>query len=120
MKEQIAAVKHGNEYCRRGDEAIGDLRENGDDLLLLDEHFDTHVKSFRALLDRCQHHQITLNIGKLNFALERVNWTVFIISPRGYKANPAKLQAIIRFPSPTNIHEMRRFMGIEYGRATLG
>jgi hypothetical protein len=57
----------GDEYNRRGDEAVGDLQnivKVVDDILIFDDDFDIHVTRVRQLLERCRERQITLGTGK--------------------------------------------------------
>lgn len=63
----------GDEYCRWGDEALGDLHNKVkvvNYVLRSDEEFEKHVKVVRELLESCRRHHITLNTEKFNFARE--------------------------------------------------
>ena len=48
----------------------------------------------------------------LNFAVEKVQWAGYVVGREGIQANPKKLATISDFPAPTNITELRRFMGM--------
>ena len=53
---------NGDEYCRRGEEAVGDLENTikvVDDVLQFHDDFKSHVEGFRSLLERCRRHQNT-------------------------------------------------------------
>ena len=106
----------GDEYNRRSDEAVGDLPNTVkvvDDLLVYEETFEEHVERVRNMLQRCRELEITLSSGrKFSFARERVAWAGYVIGPGEISPDPAKLEAITKFPAPTNITEMRRFMGM--------
>jgi hypothetical protein len=106
----------GDEYNRRSDEAVGDLPKTVkvvDDLLVYEETFDEHVERVRNMLQRCRENQITVSSGrKFAFARERVAWAGYVIGPHGISPDPAKLEASTKFLAPTNITEMRRFMGM--------
>ena len=100
----------GDEYNRRSDEAVGDLPNTVkvvDDLLVYEETFEEHVERVRNMLQRCREHQITLSSGiKFSFARERVAWAGNVIGPGEISPDPAKLEHITKFPTPTNITEM--------------
>ena len=106
----------GDEYNRRSDEAVGGFLNTVkvvDDLLVYEETFEEHVERVRNMLQWCREHQITLSSGrKFSFARERVEWAGYVIGPGEISPDPAKLEAITKFPAPTNITEMRRFMGM--------
>jgi len=105
----------GDEYCRRTQEALGGLDNTVivvDDILRSDETWQQHVTGVQKLLSKCREHQITLNPDKFRFGAQEVKWAGYIISTNGVAADPAKLEAITKFPAPTNITEMRRFMGM--------
>lgn len=102
-----------DEYCRQGDEALSDLANTVkvvDYMLQFNNDFDSHVIAFRKILERCQQHNITLGIDNLKFAEEEVHWASYIIDTEGIVADPRKLVAISKFPAPTKITELRRFM----------
>jgi hypothetical protein len=67
----------GDEYCRRGDEAFGDLPNTVkvvDDVLQFDDDFACHVEGTRRLLQRCREANITLGLDKFVFAAAKVRW----------------------------------------------
>ena len=41
-----------------------------------------------------------------------VRYVGYIVSSDGIKADPTKIEAISEFPAPTNITELRSFMGM--------
>jgi hypothetical protein len=61
----------GDKYCRRGDEAFGDLPNTVkvlDDVLQFDDDFASHVEGTRRLLQRCREANNTLGLDKFVFA----------------------------------------------------
>ena len=63
------------------------------------------------LLLACREHNITLGKKKFTFVSAAVKFAGFIISDTGVKSDPAKIDAVTRFPKPTNITELRSFFG---------
>ena len=105
----------GDEYDRRGDLAFSGITNLGkirDDTLLWDSTFSAHVDRVRRVLLRCREHGITLNKLKFNFAQAQTSFCGFDISTNGISADPSKLRAIVEFPTPTNITELRSFLGL--------
>jgi hypothetical protein len=46
------------------------------------------------------------------FGAESVKYLGYMIDKKGYKVDPSRVQALKDFPAPTNIKELRRFLGI--------
>ena len=105
----------GDEYDRRGDMAfsgVPNLAKIRDDILTWDTCFSDHVHRVRQVLLRCREHGITLNKRKFVFATTDTSFCGYNLSPAGIAADPAKLRAIAEFPAPTNITELRSFLGL--------
>ena len=74
--------------------------------------FQDHENTVREILTRCRTSGITLNAKKFQFGQEEVEFAGFRLSTAGVGADPEKLAAVARFPRPTNITQMRSFMGL--------
>ena len=105
----------GDEYNRRGDEALADLpnlEKVVDDVLLHDSNMDDHLNNVRRFLTRCRETGITLNPKKFILAKSSVPFAGYIVSDKGISADPNKIKAIADFPKPKNISDMRSFLGL--------
>ena len=105
----------GDEYCRRTDAFLGHLprlHRVMDDMLCEADDLQACYDDARNLLLACREHNITLGKKKFTFASAEVKFAGYVISDTGVKSDPAKLDAITRFPKPTNITEMRSFFGL--------
>ena len=105
----------GDEYNRRGDEALAgipNLVKVADDILLWDEDYDDHLLHITEVLNRCREHGITLNAGKMNLAAKNVSFCGYTIAHNGMAAADEKVKAIAEFPTPSNITDLRSFMGL--------
>ena len=108
-------ISTGDSYNYRGDLAIDGLEwthEVVDDVLIASRTYEEHVRDVRAFLNRCAEHDITLNPKKFKFAQSSVKFAGFILSQEGIRADPSKVKAIAEFATPTNISELRSFMGM--------
>ncbi|TYK18318.1 ty3-gypsy retroelement transposase [Cucumis melo var. makuwa] len=52
------------------------------------------------------------NLAKCSFAKERVGYLGHIISEKGVEVDPEKIRAIKEWPTPTNMREVRGFLGL--------
>ncbi|ROT64571.1 hypothetical protein C7M84_017477 [Penaeus vannamei] len=57
-------------------------------------------------------HSITLNKDKFMVAATNVSFCGYNISPEGIAADPEKVAAIRDYPTPSNITDLRSFMGL--------
>ena len=107
-------ISTGDSYNYR-DVAIDGLERTHkvvDDVLIASRTYEEHVSDDRAFLDRCIEHGITLNPKQFKFAQSSVKFAGFVLSEEGIKADPSKVKAIAEFAAPTNISELRSFMGM--------
>jgi len=115
LRSPMGLVSTGDEYCRRGDIALSgieNLEKVVDDMLAYDAGFPEHVARVWTVLSRCRAQGITLNPTKFRFAEDEVKFVGFIVSRQGTRADPRKIAAIQEFPAPTNVSELRSFLGL--------
>ena len=115
LRAPMGLVSSGDEFCRRGDEAlsgIGNIQKVVDDILAYDKDFKTHYIRIKQILDRCRAASITLNKDKFVFAKPELPFVGYIVGQSGIKVDPKKLEAISKFPEPRNLTELRSFLGM--------
>ena len=83
-----------------------------DDIIVADASLEEHITRVRLVLERCRQHGVTLRPEKFHFAQSRVKYCGYIVSPDGKEVDPDKLAAIANFPTPSNITDLRSFMGL--------
>ena len=115
LRGPTGLVSTGDEYCRRTDAVLGHLprlhRVMGHMLCEADD-LETCYNDARTLLQTCRENHITLGKNKFTFASAQVKFTGYIVGETGIMSDPAKIDAIARFPKPTSITEMRSFFGL--------
>lgn len=82
-----------------------------DDALLQAPTKEQLLDSFRQVLLCCRENNLTLSREKVQMG-EEISFAGYIIGANGIKADPAKLAGIQNFPAPTNISELRGFLGL--------
>ena len=105
----------GDEYNRRGDQAIAGLKNVEkvvDDMLIHSKTLQEHYEDVRKVLIRCREHGISLSREKFQFATGKVKFVGYIVGTEGIAADPEKVEAITKFPEPKNITDLRSFFGI--------
>jgi hypothetical protein len=104
----------GDEYCLRGDQALSGLKgvcKIVDDILIYASSMEELIERTSMVLKRCQEHGITLSRKKAQVG-STVKFAGFIINSQGVSPDPDKLAAISKFPPPTNLSELRSFLGL--------
>src|SRR5262249_37635789 len=73
--------------------------------------WDEHLIHLRAVFDRLRKAGLRLNLAKSKFARHEQKFLGFIVSQEGVKADPAKIQAMLEFPTPQSVSDIRAFLG---------
>jgi hypothetical protein len=114
MRAPMGLNASGDEFCRRGDLALVDLpyvRKIVDDILVFAESFEELMSRIETVLDRCDKNHITLSKSKCQIG-KQVKFAGFVVNEQGVQPDPVKVKAISKFPSPTNVTELRSFLGL--------
>ena len=83
-----------------------------DDLLRLDRTFPEHVAEVCDVLQLARDAGITFSKEKFRFARDHLSWVGYEIKKGGVTIEEAKFKVLSQFPRPTNISELRSFMGL--------
>ena len=70
-----------------------------------------HMENQRLMLERCRHHQITLNSKKCIFYAPFGMVLGHIVCKKGLLVNPMKIALILSLPPPTNVNMLRATLG---------
>ena len=83
-----------------------------DDLLIHNSEHSAHRKSLQLLFDRLRQANLKLNLQKCNFGSENVTYLGFRLTPQGILPGSDKLAAVKNATPPTNVHQVRQFLGL--------
>jgi hypothetical protein len=84
-----------------------------DDILIYTHEDDIalHWRAVRAVLQSLREAELYVNLKKCTFAASEVHFLGFIITRRGIRADPARVETVVQWPTPTNIKELQSFLG---------
>ena len=82
------------------------------DILTYDVTYRQHLAHVIDIVRRCEASGITLNPEKFQFARQEVDYCGYRVTPTGYTSDGEKLRAIAEFPRPSNITDLRSFLGL--------
>ena len=82
-----------------------------DDFLVYGNEFDESLQNLEKVLIRCIESNLSLSNEKCFMLLTEGIVLGHHISPEGIKVDPAKVEIILKLPSPKNQKDVRRFLG---------
>ena len=83
-----------------------------DDILIYSETVDQHLHHLQQVFDRLREHGLKLKLKKCFFPRSATTLLGFIISYKGIKPHPQKVEAIKSIPPPTCVREVHPSIGI--------
>ena len=83
-----------------------------DDVLVFSATFEEHVRHLSLVLQALIEAGLKLKLSKCRFIRKEVDYLGHIITTEGLKPNPAQTAAVANFPVPTNLKEVRQFVGL--------
>lgn len=98
-------------YGNAVDEAV-DGRRATEDTLLRGATTQELVDNTEQFFNQCLENNITLNVKKIQWDKEEVLFGGFLLTPSGYRIDPALNKALAEFPIPKNQTDVRSFMGL--------
>ena len=81
-----------------------------DDVVLLTDSWENHVRTIELVFDRLKHGNLTVNLTKSNFGQAKVTYLGHIVGGGQIAPIDAKVTAIVEFPKPTTRKELRCFL----------
>lgn len=83
-----------------------------DDILIYSPTLDEHKQHLEQVFVILEDHNFLLKKSKCTFAQQQLEYLGHIISSEGVATDPKKVQAVADWPTPTNIRQLRGFLGL--------
>ena len=83
-----------------------------DDILVTGSNEEDHLRNLGEVFKRLSDHGFKLKKGKCQFLANSVEYLGHQIDHEGIRAVPSKVDAITNAPPPTNVQELRSFLGL--------
>ena len=83
-----------------------------DDVIVFGKSFEEHLNNLNNILQLLNNANLKVQIEKSEFLHDKIEFLGYIITSEGIKPNYKKIEAISRYPKPSNIKELRGFLGM--------
>ncbi|KAA0055925.1 Ty3/gypsy retrotransposon protein [Cucumis melo var. makuwa] len=83
-----------------------------DDILVYSKGMEEHVQHLEVVLGILRESELYANFDKCHFAKPRISYLGHYISVKGIEVDPEKIRAVKEWPTPSNLREMRGFLGL--------
>ncbi|KAL4379488.1 hypothetical protein GQ457_02G040490 [Hibiscus cannabinus] len=83
-----------------------------DDILIYSLDWNMHLEHVKIAFEILRQHCFFIKFSKCAFGLHELEYLGHIITPQGVKVDQAKIQTMLNWPTPTNVSELRGFLGI--------
>ena len=83
-----------------------------DDIIIFSKTPEEHLHQLGLVFQKISEAGLKLKPSKCKFFQTRLEYLDHIVSEKGIKTNPKKIQVIWDWPQPTNITETRSFLGL--------
>ena len=91
---------------------IPGVKNLSDDIVIFGKDQKEHDKSLRATLKRLEETGAKLNRKKCVFSTDSITFYGHVFGKNGVSADPEKIKAIVDAEAPTNVAELRSFLGM--------
>ncbi|XP_053549738.1 uncharacterized protein LOC128641196 [Bombina bombina] len=82
-----------------------------DDILIFSKNFTEHVKHVRWVLTRLREYHLYAKAEKCEFHAKTIKFLGYIITPNEILMDPDKVEAVLKWPTPTTLKSLQRFLG---------
>ena len=83
-----------------------------DDVLIHSPDIETHLQHIRILFQRLRKADLKLKDSKCNYFKTHVQYLGHLVSGKGIKPLPEKLESVKKMPAPTTPKEIKQFLGL--------
>ena len=83
-----------------------------DDILVYSKTLEEHVQHVKEVFQLLQANQLYIKYSKCLFAQPQLEYLGHIIGVHGVSTDPEKVKAVQQWPTPSNIKQVRSFLGL--------
>ena len=82
-----------------------------DDVIVFSKTPEEHIVRLEPVFKKISDAGLKLKPSKCEFFKKRIHYLGHIVSNKGIETDPKKIEAIVDWPGPCTVHEVRKFLG---------
>ena len=82
-----------------------------DDVIIFSESLRDHIPHVRSILEVLRQHNLYANVEKCEFHKDQMTFVGYLVSKDGIGMDPAKVSAVLDWPTPKNFKEVQSYLG---------
>ena len=103
-------------FQRLMESCLGDLHLSWciiylDDIIIFSKDPDNHITRLEGVFEKLAEAGLKLKPSKCEFFKARLKYLGHVVSPQGIATDPAKIEAILKWPRPKTVTDVRSFTG---------
>ena len=103
-------------FQRLMESCLGDLHLSWciiylDDIIIFSKNPDDHITRLEGVFEKLAEAGLKLKPSKCEFFKARLKYLGHVVSPQGIATDPAKIEAILKWPRPKTVTDVRSFTG---------
>lgn len=83
-----------------------------DDICVASSNEKEHIEHLREVFGRLRKHGLIINVDKCQLGRSSVNFLGYQLSGTGVNMQPEKVKAIVEYPLPKTVNELRQFLAL--------
>lgn len=83
-----------------------------DDIIIATPTFEKHLEVLQEVKTRLETARLTINLDKCEFCLPSLRYLGFLLDGEGLRTDPEKVAAMLNYPRPETVTELKRFIGL--------
>lgn len=83
-----------------------------DDIVVVSPTFEQHLVDLKEVLDRLESEGLSVKLEKCQFCRSELTFLGYNVTTDGVRPNKDKVKAVTDFVSPTNVKQVRQFLGL--------
>jgi ribonuclease HI len=83
-----------------------------DDILIFNSSYEEHIQHLQLVFQQLQALEWKIKLSKCEFAKQSIAYLAHVITPAGVATDPQKVAAIVHWPTPASVKDLRGFLGL--------
>jgi len=83
-----------------------------DGIQVFSSTYEEHLQHLRQVLTLLAKDHWVVKLKKCRFAQQQIHYLGHVLSSQGVSIDPDKVAAVLHWPTPTNVRELRGFLGL--------